>query len=264
MKKSLIILLLAAFTMPAQSQTVNDLLNQANNLLNGGSNNQNSNGKTQMGSGNQGVAGLLGGNLSNAEIVGGLKDALRIGAQNASGKLGVLNGFFGNNLIKILLPQEVRQAEATLRQFGFAKQCDKLILSLNRAAEDAAGKAVPIFVNAITSMSIQDGLSILRGGNNAATEFLRRTTTGALTSAFRPVIEKSLGKVGATRYWTDFFTLYNRLPITRQKVNADLPAYVTERALHGLFTTVAQEELNIRQNPAARVTDLLRKVFGGK
>jgi hypothetical protein len=113
-------------------------------------------------------------------------------------------------------------------------------------------------------MNINDGLSILRGGNNAATEFLKRTTTGALTQAFRPVIQNSLSKVGATRYWTDVFNIYNRLPITRQKVNPDLPGYVTERALNGLFTTVAQEELNIRQNPAARVNDILRKVFGGK
>jgi hypothetical protein len=258
MKKTLLILLISAFTYSSQAQTINDLFNQANTILNGGSGNQNNNNN------NNPISGLLGGNLSNGEIVNGLKEALRVGTRNASGTLNKPNGFFGNQLIKILLPQEVRQVESTLRQFGFAKQCDRLILSLNRAAEDAAGKAVPIFVNAITSMNINDGLSILRGGNNAATEFLKRTTTGALTQAFRPVIQNSLSKVGATRYWTDVFNIYNRLPITRQKVNTDLPGYVTERALNGLFTTVAQEELNIRQNPAARVNDILRKVFGGK
>lgn len=237
----------------SQAQTLKDLINEGQKLLNGGSNNSN---------GNTGGNGLLGGALSNGEVVNGLKEALRIGTQNASGKLNKTNGFFGNQLIKIMLPQEVKNMETTLRSFGFNRQCDNLIMSLNRAAEDAAGKAVPIFVNAITSMNINDGLNILRGGNNAATDFLRRTTTGALTQAFRPVIEKSLGKVGATRYWTDIFTIYNRLPITRNKVNTDLTGYVTERALNGLFVSVAQEEANIRQNPAARVNDLLRRVFG--
>ena len=160
------------------------------------------------------------------------------------------------------MPPEARKIENTLRQFGFGNQCDRLILSLNRAAEDAAGKAVPIFVNAITSMSITDALGILRGGNNAATNFLKQMTTNALTQAFRPVIEQSLGKVDATRYWKDVFSIYNTLPITRNKVNTDLTGYVTERALNGLFVNVAQEEANIRTNPGARVNDIVRKVFG--
>ena len=253
MKKLLLSLIMLTTVSLSQAQTLKDLLNEGQKLLNGGGNNNN---------GNTGGNGLLGGALSNGEVVSGLKEALRIGTQNASGKLNKTNGFFGNQLIKIMMPQEVKNMETTLRSFGFNRQCDNLIMSLNRAAEDAAGKAVPIFINAITSMNINDGLNILRGGNNAATDFLRRTTTGALTQAFRPVIEKSLGKVGATRYWTDIFTIYNRLPITRNKVNPDLTGYVTERALNGLFVTVAQEEANIRQNPGARVTDLLRKVFG--
>lgn len=254
MKKLLLSFVLVSSISLAQAQTLKDLINEGQKLLNGGGN---SNGNTN------GNNGLLGGALSNGEIVNGLKEALRIGTQNASGQLNKTNGFFGNQLIKIAMPQEVKNMEATLRSFGFNKQCDNLILSLNRAAEDAAGKAVPIFVNAITSMNISDGLNILRGGNNAATEFLKRTTTGALSQAFRPVIENSLGKVGATRYWKDVFTLYNKLPITRNKVNTDLTGYVTERALNGLFVTVAKEETNIRQNPAARVNDLLRRVFGG-
>ena len=228
----------------AHTQSLKDLLREGQKLM----------GNTQ---------GRQGGNLSQGEVVNGLKEALRIGTQNAAGKLGKTNGFFGNQLIKIMMPQEVKNVETTLRSFGFAKQCDQVILSLNRAAEDASTRAVPIFVNAITSMNIQDGMQILRGGNNAATDYLRRTTTAALTQAFRPVIEQSLGKVGATRYWADIFTIYNRLPITRNKVNTDLTGYVTERALNGLFVTVAQEEAAIRQNPAARVTDLLRRVFGG-
>ena len=162
------------------------------------------------------------------------------------------------------MPPEVRKIETTLRSFGMNKACDRLILSMNRAAEDAAGKAVPIFVNAITNMSITDGISILRGGNNAATEFLKGTTTMALTEAFRPVIQNSLGKVQATKYWSDVFRAYNKLPITKNKVNTDLTAYVTERALNGLFVKVAEEEANIRNNPAAQVTGILQKVFGGK
>lgn len=252
MKKYLLFLMVCIYVGNAQAQTFNDLLNQTNKLLNGG-------GKKNNGGNNN---SLFGNALSNTDIVSGLKEALRIGTQNAAGRLNLPNGFFGNQLIKILMPPEAKKIENTLRQFGFGNQCDKLILSLNRAAEDAAGKAVPIFANAITSMSINDGLSILRGGNNAATEFLKRMTTQALTQAFRPVIEKSLGKVDATKYWNNIFSIYNSLPITKNKVNTDLTGYVTERALNGLFVNVAQEEANIRTNPGARVTDLLKKVFG--
>lgn len=254
MKKILITLLALTCFEATQAQTLKDIFNEANTILNGGNGNGNGGG----------IIPGLGNNVSNTEIVSGLREALKIGTQNASKKLNIANGFFGNQLIKILLPQEVRNVETTLRQFGFGKQCDRLILSLNRAAEDASGKAVPIFVNAITSMNIQDGLNILRGGNNAATEFLKANTTAALSQAFRPVIQNSLAKVGASKYWTEVFSIYNRLPITRNKVNTDLTGYVTERALSGLFTTVAQEEANIRQNPAAQVTNLLKKVFGGK
>ncbi len=249
---SLFMLMICFASLNTQAQTLNDYLKKADKLLNGNN------------SQNGGIGGGLGSGLSNTEIVGGLKEALQIGAKNASQKLNVTNGFFGNQMIKVLMPPEARNIETTLRSFGFNKQCDKLILSLNRAAEDAAGKAVPIFINAITSMNINDALNILRGNKNAATEYLKRVTTGALTQAFRPVIQQSLGKVDATRYWNDIFTLYNRLPITKNKVNTDLPAYVTERALSGLFVKVAEEEANIRSNPAAQVTGLLKKVFGGK
>jgi hypothetical protein len=255
MKKYVLVFAIALLCNRMEAQSLNDLINQANNLINGSGGNRKNNSGGNINS-------LFGNKLSNADISTGLKEALRIGTQNAAGRLNLPNGFFGNQLIKILMPPEARKIENTLRQFGFGNQCDKLILSLNRAAEDASGKAVPIFVNAITSMSITDALGILRGGNNAATDFLKRMTTGALTQAFRPVIEKSLGKVDATRYWKDIFSIYNTLPITRNKVNTDLTGYVTERALNGLFVNVAQEEANIRTNPGARVNDILRKVFG--
>lgn len=202
------------------------------------------------------------GGLSNADITDGLRQALQIGAKNATGKVSAVNGFFGNALIKILMPPEAKKVENTLREIGLGNQVDNAILSMNRAAEDASAKALDIFVNAIKSMSIQDGLSILQGGNNAATNYLKSKTTAALTAAFRPIIEESLDKVNATKYWADVFNTYNDLPTTYKKVNPDLPGYVTGKALDGVFTYIADEEAKIRMNPAARVTDLLQKVFG--
>ena len=260
MKQIVKALLLTGFvagsTTAANAQTLKDWVNKANTVVNGGSGNN----STTGGNNNGGI----GSNLSNNEIVSALRQALEIGTKNASGRLNVTNGFFGNQMIKVLMPPEARQIETTLRSLGMGAQVDKAILSMNRAAEDAAGKAVPIFVNAITGMSIQDGLSILQGGNGAATNFLKNRTTASLTTAFRPVIQNSLNSVGATRYWADIVNIYNRLPTVRNKVNPDLAGYVTERALNGLFVTIADEENKIRLDPASRVTDLLKKVFGSK
>ena len=216
--------------------------------------------KTNPGSG----SGTSLSSLSNTDIVAALRQALEIGAKNAGSRLNTANGFFGNAMIKVLMPPEAQKVESTLRSFGFGGVVDKAILSMNRAAEDAAGKAAPIFVNAIRSMNIQDGVNILKGGNGAATAYLRNSTTGPLSQAFRPVIQNSLAKVGATAYWGDVMKIYNGLPTTRAKINPDLTAYVTERALNGLFVSIAEEEAKIRTNPSARVTDLLNKVFGAK
>jgi hypothetical protein len=205
-----------------------------------------------------------GGALSESDISAGLKQALQVGAQNATGKVSAMNGFFGNSLIKVLMPPEAKKVENTLRSIGMGSKVDDAILAMNRAAEDASGKALQIFINAITSMSIQDAVGILRGGNDAATQYLKAKTTASLVSAFKPVIQASLEKVNATRYWSMVFTTYNRLPTTYNKVNPDLPSYVTDRALNGVFVYIAQEEGKIRTNPAAQVTDLLKKVFGGK
>ena len=241
------VLLTAALlgTTNAEAQRLNDLIKKANNTLNNGGN------------------GNTGSNLTNNEIVSGLKEALNVGTKNASSKLSLPNGYLGNQVIKILMPPEARKIETALRSVGMGNVVDRAITSMNRAAEDAANKSVPIFVNAITSMSIQDGLSILRGGNGAATNFLKAKTTAALTNSFRPVINNSLQKVGATKYWSEMVNIYNRLPTVQQKMNPDLAAYVTERALNGLFVTIAEEENKIRTNPAARVSDILKKVFGG-
>ena len=204
--------------------------------------------------------GQPGTGLSNSEIVAGLKEALEVGAKNSSNQLSSLDGFFKNAAIKILLPEEAQKVEKTLRDVGLGSLVDKAILSVNRAAEDAAKSAAPIFVDAITSMSIQDALGILQGGDFAATNYLKAKTTTPLTNAFRPVIDKSLQKVGATKYWSDVFTAYNRF--TTNKINPDLSAYVTEKALEGIFYQVGLEEQKIRKDPVARVSEILKKVFG--
>ena len=203
-----------------------------------------------------------GGSLSNEDIISGLKEALSVGATNSSSKLSAVDGFFANAAIKVLMPPEAKKVESTLRSLGMGDMVDKAILSMNRAAEDAAKSAAPIFIDAIKGMSFQDALGILKGSDTAATGYLRGRTLPALTNAFRPVIEGALQKTDATKYWKDLFETYNKLPTTFKKVNTDLSGYVTERALSGLFFQVAQEEQKIRKDPAARVSETLKKVFG--
>lgn len=209
--------------------------------------------KQSQNSGNSGA-------LSNSDITAGLKQALEKGAQEASKNLSKTDGYFKNEAVKILLPPEVQKVASTLQSIGMGRLVDDAVLSMNRAAEDAAVKAAPIFVNAIKKMTIQDGMNILKGPNDAATSYLQKSTTSELTTAFSPVINQSLQKVGATKAWKQVFDTYNRIPMV-QKVNSDLGAYVTEHALIGLFKQVAAEELKIRTDPAARTTEILRKVF---
>lgn len=267
----------ATVSLPALAQTGNNqqqnnpfgqIINVLGGILSGDSGNRN----TTPNSGNRGdIFGnnpIFGntntgiGGLSQSDIARGLREALTVGAQNASNRLSTANGFFGDALVKILLPPEAQKVERTLRNIGMGNLVDKAVLSMNRAAEDAATKAAPIFVNAITSITIQDGLGILQGGRDAATQYLKAKTTVALTNAFRPVIDNSLNKVNATALWGTVFNTYNSLPTTRSRVNPDLTGYVTERALNGLFLKIADEEAKIRTNPAARVSDILQKVFG--
>ena len=202
------------------------------------------------------------GNLSSSEIAQGLKEALRVGSDSTAKRLSIVNGFFGDDIIRILMPPEAQKVERTLRDIGFGKTIDKAVLSMNRAAEDASKFVGQIMWNSIQQMTIQDAIGILRGGDFAATEYLKRTTTQQLTSAFRPVIDRSLNNVDATRYWSDVFSIYNR--VSKNPVNTDLGAYVTERALSGLFYHIGLQEQKIRRDPVARVTDILRKVFGSK
>ncbi len=207
------------------------------------------------------TAGTSGSQLSTADVVSGLKEALAVGTQRGAEKLSAVDGFFKDAAIKILLPEEAQKVIATVSKLpGGQKMVDNAILSMNRAAEDASKSAAPIFVNAIKSMSINDAWGILKGGDSAATKYLRTATTAPLTAAFKPVIEQSLAKVNATQYWNTLFTTYNKFAI--QKINPDLTGYVTDKALSGMFHQVAQEEQKIRKDPVAQTTDLLKKVFG--
>ena len=255
MKRTLLFLSTALFVTTATSaQTLKDLFEKAAK--------SDSTGILNTISKNIPVNTTASGSLSNEEIINGLKEALKVGTDNSSIKLGNVDGFFKDAVIKILMPEEAKKMEKTLRNFGMGSLVDKAILSMNRAAEDAAKGVGDIFWNAIKQMSIKDGLQILRGGDFAATEYLKKTTTAIITAKFRPVINASLIKTDATRYWKDVFTAYNRF--SRSPVNTDLPAYVTEKALTGLFYNIGLEEQKIRKDPAAQVTALLKRVFGGK
>jgi hypothetical protein len=209
-------------------------------------------------------SGSEGSNLSSDEIISGLKQALTLGAQKSADRLSAVDGFFKDAAVKVLLPPQAQNVEKTLRGLGMGKLVDDAILSMNRAAEDASKSAAPIFVDAVKKMTVQDGLGILRGADTAATGYLRKTTSPELTAAFHPVIDSSLQKTGATKYWKTVFDTYNKLPTTFTKVDPDLASFVTQKAMDGIFYYVAQEEKKIRKDPAAQVTDLLKKVFGGK
>ena len=197
---------------------------------------------------------------NTADIADGLKEALTKGAVNSTNLLSKPDGFFANAAVKILLPPEAKKIENTLRNVGMGKQVDDAILSMNRAAEDACKNATPIFTNAIKQMTVNDALGILKGSDTAATAYLQQKTTAALTTSFRPVIEKSLESTDATKQWNSLVSTYNKFSL--KKINPDLAGYVTEKSLSGIFTQIAIEEQNIRKNPVARTSDLLKKVFG--
>lgn len=194
------------------------------------------------------------------EIGNGLKQALEFGTTKSSDRLSTVDGFFANAAVKILFPPEAQKVENTLRTLGLGKLADNVILSMNRAAEDAAKQAKPIFIAAVKQMTIQDVTNILFGNQDAATQYFKRTTSDGLSLAFKPIIQNSLNKVGATRYYTEAATAYNKVPLVT-KVNPDISDYVMRKAIDGLFIEIAEEELNIRKNLSARTTPLLQKVF---
>jgi hypothetical protein len=206
------------------------------------------------------VAAGNGISASPTDIATALKQALELGATKSADLLSAQNGFFANPSVKILFPPEAIKAEATLRRLGLNKMCDDAILSFNRAAEDAAKTAKPIFVNAVKQMTIKDATNILMGSNDAATTYFKNNTTDSLSKVFEPIVGNSIEKVGATRLYSDVAERYNKIPFTN-KINPDLKQYVTQKAIEGLFKQIAVEELKIRENSAFRTTDLMKKVF---
>jgi hypothetical protein len=202
--------------------------------------------------------------LTNTEVISGLKEALNVGIKNSVSLTSVTDGFLGNAAIRLPFPEEAIKVKQKALEWKLDGQVEKFETTLNRAAEEATKEALPIFMDAITNMSISDGFAILNGGNGAATKFLKDNTTAKLTTAFRPKVEAAISKVKLTDYWNPIITKYNSaMNLTGgQKLNPDLNQYVTEKAISGLFHMVEIEENKIRKDPMARVSDILKKVFG--
>ena len=202
--------------------------------------------------------------LTNQEVISGLKEALSVGIKSSVNLTSVTDGFLKNTAIRLPFPPDALKVRQKALDLGMSAQVDKFETTLNRAAEEAVKEALPIFTNAITSMTISDGFAILNGGNGAATRYLKEKTTAQLTSAFRPRVEAAISKVQLTQYWEPIINKYNgAMTLTGgQKLNPDLNQFVTERAIAGLFIMVEKEENKIRLDPMARVTDILKKVFG--
>lgn len=201
--------------------------------------------------------------LTNAEVIKGLREALTIGTNNSASLASKVDGYYGNSKIRIPFPQEAIKVKNTLNDLGMQAQVKKFEETINRAAEEAAKEAAPVFIEAIKAMSIGDGFKILKGADNAATKYLEDKTAAQLKEKFKPIVKNAINKVEVTKYWNPLITTYNKIP-TVQKMNPDLDEYITLKAMQGLFTLIADEELKIRKDPVARVTDLLKKVFGSK
>lgn len=198
--------------------------------------------------------------ISSIDIASGLQEALNLGIDKQVQKLTKKDGFFKNELVKIMLPQELQKVDKTLRDIGLGKLADEGLKIMNRAAEDAVKQATPIFVDAVKNISFTDAKTILLGENDAATQYLKQRTETPLFEKFEPVISNSFNKVGADRIWTNLINKYDGLPFTND-VNPDLTAHVTQQALQGVYTMIAIEEKEIRTKYSSRTTDLLKKVF---
>ncbi|RMF97019.1 MAG: DUF4197 domain-containing protein [Candidatus Schekmanbacteria bacterium] len=206
----------------------------------------------------KGIAGE--GKLDTKTIIAGLKEALEVSTENSVSQASKINGFLKNKAIKILLPEKLQKTAETLKKLGFEKQVDEFIESMNRAAEKAAPEAKSIFIDAIKDMTFTDAKKILKGGDTAATDFFRKKTSKRLYKAFKPKIEESMKNVGVTNYYMNMVDRIKNLPIVNIEP-PDLGDYVTNKSLDGLFYLIAKEEKKIRKDPAARVTELLKKVF---
>ena len=199
--------------------------------------------------------------LSQAEVAQALKDALAKGISKGALVASAEDGYLGNPKLRIPFPEEVRQVDQALRKIGLGDEVDRFVRQLNRSAEQAAAQAKPIFIKAITSMTIRDAFEILNGESDAATQYLMRTTGDDLRKAFTPVVAEKLDETSATRYYGEVVNHFNRIPLVK-KVDPDLQSYATDKAIEGLFFLIAEEEANIRANPRARTTQVLRRVFG--
>ncbi len=202
--------------------------------------------------------------VTQTEAAQGIREALDQGVGRGISLLNKENGFFGSQAYKLFLPPDAQKIENTLRQVGMGSLVDRAILQINRSAEDAVGYARPIFVDAIKQMTITDALNIIKGPKDAATQYFRSKTSDKLTAAFSPIIKSSLDKFSATKYYSDIISTYNNFPTMLNKLNPDLPSYVVGRVVNALFDQIALEEANIRENPVARTTDILKKVFGSR
>lgn len=238
--KNILLLSFILLNINVNAQGLNGLLKKASNLV------------SESGSG-----------LSSQDIANGLKEALTMGAEKGCVNLSKPDGFFKNAALKILMPPEAQKIENTIRGLGMNQLADDFILSMNRAAEDACNTAAPIFIKAIKDMSITDGINILKGNETAATTYLKSKTEMDLKNSFSPIIKTSLDKVDATKYWEKIISTYNAIPLTK-KMNPDLAAYVTEKSMNGIYSEIASQEKEIRANPMARTTALLKSVFEKK
>ncbi|MBG14909.1 MAG: hypothetical protein CL853_00995 [Crocinitomicaceae bacterium] len=202
--------------------------------------------------------------LSNEEVITGLKEALTVGIENGSSKASKLDGFLKNEKIRLPFPEDAQKVKEKALQLGLDKKVKEFETTLNRAAEEAAKEAAPIFISAIKEMSIGDGFEILKGADNAATNYLKYKTSSKLKVAFSPKVENAINKVNLTKYWEPLTSAYNSASFLTgsQEINTDLNEYITNKAIEGLFQLVQEEELKIRKDPIARVTDILKKVFG--
>lgn len=200
--------------------------------------------------------------ITSSEAAGGLKEALLIGMINGTGLLSKEDGYYGNSLVKIPWPEEAQFVKTAMEKIGMGDRVENVTKSLNRAAEKAAGEAVDVFVESVKQMTFQDAMAILGGGDGAGTAYFKRTTTDILTEKFRPIIEGSLSSVNATKIWSDAIGVYNNIPFTNKKVETDLTAFVTQKALEGVFKMVEEKENEIRNKVSARTSGLLQKVFG--
>jgi hypothetical protein len=197
------------------------------------------------------------------QAAGGLKEALTVGIQEAVKLAGAEDGFYKNPAIKILLPEKLQSADKIVRQLGGEELSETLVEKMNRAAEKSAPQAQEIFVTAIKNMQFEDANKILSGGDNAATTYLKENTSDALTTAFYPIVKETMGEIGAIKTYDDYVGKFSSNPLMKMAdMDMDISRYVTEKSVDGLFVMVAEQEKNIRQNPAARVTDLLKSVFG--